>query len=625
MGNSFSRKAHKIVKLFFFCLLFDLYAEPIPYFSVYNTTPKYGAEAKHFDYINPNAPKKGALKISIAGTFDSLNPFSVMGNSPMHIAMLCFARLFDESQDEVGISYPYAAESIEISNDKSKITFFLRKNAVFSDGSPITADDILWSFNFLVKINPMMKQYYKDIIKVEVLNPHTIRFHSKNPNNKELPLILGQIYIYHSKFFEKYANERGAITKPFPVSGPYKICTADFGRTLVFERVKNWWGEDLLTNKGLYNFNIIEGHFFKDTIVAFQAFLAKNINLWIETSPKQWHTAYDVTSVKDKKIIKKLIPTENFQATKGLVFNLRREKFQDIRVRKAISLLFNFESLNKSVFYNEYSRLNSYYGTGELAHKGELTGEELEILQPYKNKVPSEVFGSTFKNPIYTDDFIPRKTLKQILALLKEAGWELKDQKLTNKNGEIFEINFLYSNSILEKVILHLQRNLQVAGIKLNPRFVDVTTYTEMIDQFDFDMATILIPQAHFLGNEQREFFGSKSARVKGSKNLAGIENAVVDELIEKLISAKNYQSMLHYAHAIDRVLCWNYYMILDWNFSALRIAYWNQFAMPEKTAKYAIFPILTWWFKQDITNEKTSPDQNIFTKIFNKVKGWIL
>lgn len=625
MGNYFSRKiSQKIILAFFYLIYVSLGAEPASYFSVHNITAKYDATARHFDYVNPNAPKGGALKMAIIGTYDGLNPFSITGTSPIHIAIFCFARLLDESQDEIGISYPYLAKSLEISTDKKTITYHLREEATFSDGTPITAEDVVWSFNFLIKINPMMKQYYKGISKVEAIDQSTVRFHSKNTKNKELPGILGQLCIYPSKFFKENMNESGVMTKPFPSSGPYEISTADLGHTLVFERVKNWWGEKIPTNVGQYNFDTIELQYFRDQNAAFQSFLAGNSNLWIETSSNKWHTAYDISAVKNGKIIKKILTGNTIQATKGFVFNLRQKKFQDIRVRKAISILFNFESLNKSILYNEYYRLNSYYGNAELAHSGKPAKEELDLLRPYKEKLPAEVFGPSFKNPAYKGDILPRETLQQALDLLKEAGWELKNQKLTNEKGEVFEISFLYTNASLEKVILHLQRNLAVAGIDLKARQVDASTYTEMVDQFDFDIVMIGIAQSHSLGNEQREYFGSKSAYVKGSKNLAGIENPVVDELIEKLVVAKDYESMLNCAHAIDRVLCWNYYMIMYWDFTGLRAAYWDQFAMPEKSPKYSPFPILTWWAKPNIPAEKIPQEQSIFTKTFNFIKSWV-
>lgn len=625
MGFKLSRKIQqKIVVILFSFLGASLDAESLTYFSVHNTASKYDERTQYFDYVNPNAPKGGALKLAVIGTYDGLNPFAVMGTSPIHIAIFCFAKLLDESQDEIGISYSYVAKNLEISDDKKTITYHLREEAIFSDGTPISAEDVIWSFNFLIKINPMMKQYYQDVSKVVAIDQHTVKFHSKNPGNKELPRVLGQIYIYPSKFFKEHMNESGVMTKPFPSSGPYKISVADFGRTLVFERVKNWWGEKIPSNVGQYNFDTIELQYFRDQNAAFQSFLAGNSNLWLEASANKWHTAYDIAAVKDGKIIKRIIPGSSIQATKGFAFNLRREKFQDIRVRKAISMLFNFESLNRSMFYNEYYRLNSYYGNSELAHNGEPTGEEINLLQPYKDKLPAEVFGPSFKNLVYKEDILPREILQQALDLLKEAGWELKDQKLMNTKGEVFEITFLYTNAILEKVILHMQRNLAVAGIELKPRQVDASTYTEMVDQFDFDMVMVGIAQDHSLGNEQREYFGSKSASVKGSKNLAGIKNTVVDELIEKLVVAKDYQSMLNCVHAIDRVLCWNYYMIMNWDFAGLRAAYWNKFAMPEKSPKYSPFPVLTWWEKPDIQHEEAPQDQGIINKIISTIKSWI-
>ena len=625
MGFGFSRKTQqKIILVFLSFLITPIYGEKKTYFSQYNSPPKYSKDSKNFEDVNPQAPKGGALKISVIGSFDGLNPFVVMGSSPPHVSLFCFARLFDESRDEVDVSYPYLAKNIDISDDRKTITYELQETATFSDHTPITAKDVVWSFNFLIKINPLMKTYYKDIEKVEDVNKHTVRFHSKNPQNKELPRILGQLSIFPSKFFQTHMTENGIIREPFPVSGPYKITTVDFGRTIVFERVKNWWGEKIPTNVGLYNFDTIELQYFRDRTAGFESFLAGNANVWIETSANKWHTPYDSDTIKNGKIIKKILPDNNHFATRAFAFNLRKVKFQDIRVRKAISILFNFESLNKTAFYSEYSRLNSYYGDQELAHKDALKGNELKLLQPHRDKVPSEVFGASFKNPVYLENIIPRETLKEALNLLKEAGWEIKDKKLTNKDGEIFEITFPYAEAQMEKVILHLQRNLEVAGINLRPRQVDTSTYVEMIDQFDFDIAMVIIGQSHTLGNEQREYFGSRSAHIKGSKNLAGIENPILDELIEKLIIAPDYQAMLDCAHAIDRVLCWNYYMILNWDFSGIRTAYWNVFAMPKKQAKYSSYPLIGWWEKKNhVADKKEGKNHGFIHDIIQKIKDW--
>lgn len=631
MGISLSCKIHqKIIVGFFSFLSAQVFAEKLSYCSVYNAAPKYTEQSKHTDYINPDAPKGGALKFPVIGTFDGLNPFVVMGSNPAYINLFCFAKLFDESQDEIGMSYPCIAKNVDISDDRKTITFELMEKALFSDGTPITAEDVVWSFNFLIKINPIMSNYYKDIEKVEAVDTHTVRFYSKNPQNKELALILGQLAIFHSKFFKQNSSEEGNIRIIFPVSGPYKLATADFGRTLVFERVKNWWGEKLPQNVGMNNFEKIELYYFRDRVAAFQSFLAGDTNFWIESQSTKWHTAYDIDQVKQGKIIKKVLPDTSRLATRGFAFNLRRAKFQDIRVRKAISLLLNFESLNKAAFYNEYTRNNSYYG-GELSHVDVPQGEELKLLEPHKDKLPIEVFGPAFRNSVYQEDILPRAVLQEVLELLKASGWELEDQKLVHKDGEVgevFEIIFPYSDASMEKIILHLQRNLAAAGIHLIPKQVDASTYTEMIDQFDFDMAMLVIGQSHTLGNEQREFFSSRSANIKGSKNLPGIENPIVDELIEKLIVAKDYQTMVDCAHAIDRVLCWNYYIVLNWDFSALRAAYWNIFGMPEQSPKYSPFPMLTWWQKPDAVQpkqpeeEKTKNDKGFVKKTFEQIKG---
>lgn len=588
-----------------------------PYFSMYNTTPIYNETAKYFDKINPNAPKGGKLHFSWVGAFDHLNPFIVFGTHPILVNFLCFARLLESSPDEIGVNYPYLAKSLKISADKKTITFYLNESAVFSDGTPITADDVVWSFEYLIKASPQMKQYYADIIGVKTVGKHTVEFISKNPDNKELPQIIGQLFIFSKKYFEQNMPESGAITKSFPVSGPYKISKVDSGKVIVFERVKNWWGENVPCNVGNYNFDNIQIDYYRDNKAAFQAFLSGDSNVWFETSAKQWNTAYDVPAVKQGKIKKTILTGDKIAMTSGFAFNLRKEKFKDLRVRKAITLLFNFQSLNKAVFYNEYNRLNSYYGSEELAHSDKPSDLELKILEPLQQQqLPKEVFEDAFKNRIYDQDLLPREVIHEALELLAEAGWHIKDQALVNAKGDAFEISIPFTAAGSEKPILHIQRNLQTVGIKVIPRQLDASTYTEAVDQFDYDMCSVLIPQSHSLGNDQREYFGSKSANIKGSRNYAGIENSAIDILIEQLINAQDYQTMLATAHAIDRVLCHNYYILLGWYFYGTRTAYWDKFDMPKETQKYQVLPIFSWWALPDSELKNQSTESNLFTKI---------
>lgn len=612
--------------LFMRCALFigllifnnNLWAEPQHYFSVYNEKPLYSESVKNFDKINPDAPKGGKLHFSRVGTFDHLNPFIIFGSHPLMVDLLCFARLLEQSYEEIGVHYGYLAKAVEVSDDKKTITFYLNENATFSDGSSITADDVVWSFEYLIKVSPQMKQYYSDVKSVKAIGTHTVVFTSENPKNKELPSIIGQLFILSKKYFEKNMPESGAFTDTFPVSGPYKVAKVVVGKTLVFERVKNWWGEKIPCNVGLYNFDQVHVDYYRDDKAAFQSFLSGNANVWFETSAKQWNTAYDVPAVKKGKIKKTILVGDKIARTGGFAFNLRKEKFQDARVRKALTLLFNFESLNRSSFFNEYSRLNSYYGSQELAHKGKPSELELKILEPFKQKLPKEVFEQAFKNNVYTQDILPREIIQEALDLLKEAGWAVKDQHLVNAKGEIFEITIPFTVAGSDKPILHIQRNFQAVGIKVIPRQLDVSTYTEVLDQFDYDMCSVLIPQSHLVGNEQREYFGSKSADVKGSKNYSGIKNPVIDELIEHLINAQEYTKMLASAHAIDRVLCWNYYILLGWYFDGVCAAYWDKFDMPKETPKYSVVPIFSWWAKSEIatTGEESA-------SWFEKIKAW--
>lgn len=603
-----------------FSLIFLNFIFASSYFNVYNLKPVHNENSKHFLGVNPNAPKGGKFCFAVIGSYDHLNPFIVIGNSPVLLNTLCFARLLESSPDELFTNYPYLAKTIEISADRKIITFNLFENATFSDGSPITAHDVEWSFEYIKSAHPKYKSYYHDIESVKVINDHKIQFVSKNPNNKEIPAILGQIFILSKKYFTKNMPESGAITEPFPVSGPYLIKSVDHGKTIVFERIKNWWGEKVISNVGFYNFDIVKVDYYRERNAAFQAFLSGDINLWIESSAKQWHTAYNVPAVAQGKIKKEILKTGRTPHTRGFVFNLRKSKFKDIKVRKAITLLFNFHSLNRTMFYNEYELLNSYYGCEELAHKGEPIGEELSLLEPFKHKLPKEVFGSSFENKVYNSDFIPREIVEEAIKLLKESGWEIKDHTLVNNKGEKFEIVIPFVQSDFEKIILHIQRNLQTIGIKVVPKQLDSSSYTEVVNQFDYDMCYLLIPQSYSLGNEQKEYFGSKSAKIKGSKNLAGIENEVVDSLINTLINSQSYESMLSAAHAIDRVLCWNYYMIMGWDFDGLRIAYQDIFERPQVVSKYSPIPMFSWWCKTEneakIKDSSFEKNESIFSKI---------
>jgi microcin C transport system substrate-binding protein len=615
---SFGRSA--LVAFFVFVSFLNAAAQP--YCSIYNTKPIYDEKVKHFEKINPSAPKGGTLHFSWVGTFDHLNPFIILGTHPVLVNMLCFARLMENSPEEIGVFYPYLANAIKISEDKKTITFYLNENATFSDDTPITADDVVWSFEYLIKASPQMKQYYSDVAGVKALDKHTVEFTSKNPSNKELPSIISQIFIFSKQYFEKNMPESGAITNPFPVSGPYKIAKVDGVKTLVFERVKNWWGEKVPCNVGNYNFEKVQLDYYRDDKAAFQAFLGGSANVWFEASAKQWNTAYEVSAVKQGNIKKKILVGDKIARTGGFAFNLRKEKFKDIRVRKAITLLFNFQSLNKAVFYNEYNRLDSYYGSAELAHTGKPAGLEKQILEPFKEQLPTEVFGDAFKNRVYEQDLVPREVVKEALDLLQEAGWTITDQKLVNAKGEVFEITIPFAVASIERAILHLQRNFQTVGIKVIPRQLDLSTYAEVLDQFDYDMCSVLIPQPHMLGNEQREYFGSKAADIKGSQNYAGIKNPVIDKLIEQLISAQDYETMLTTAHAIDRVLCWNYYILLGWDFHGARTAYWDKFGMPKETPKYQTVPIFSWWALPDAAVKTETSAFNI-ASMFEKIKAW--
>lgn len=557
---------------------------------------KYPETFVHFDYVNPNAPKGGLVKLATFGTYDSFNPFIIKG-TPAAGADLLFCSLLASAGDEPFSMYGYLAEKVEVAPDKKSVTFVLNKDAKFSDGTPVTADDVVFSFNILRKKGiPLFAQYYHDVKAVEKINPWEVRFIFTTDKNHELPVILGQFPVVSKVYYEKHDFEKAELV-PSVGCGPYKVKDFKAGQFVTYERIINWWGENLPSQKGQNNFDIRYVNY-RDQNVLFEAFKGGEYDFRLENIAKNWATGYNIPAVKTGKIILQKAPNELSQGIRMFVFNTRKPLFQDRKVREALAKIFDFEWVNKQLFFDTYTRSLSYFSNSPLASKGLPTGEELKILESFKDKLPPELFTQAFRLPITDGSGKNRKTLKEADSLLNEAGWVVKNGKRVNaKTNEPFAFKLLLRDPVYERVALALQRNLIPLGIEMEIRTVTPSQYVEKVEGYNYDMIDAIIPESETPGNEQREFWSSKFANMKGGRNFAGVQDPVVDQLVNFVIDSPDRSSLIERVHALDRVLLWGYYGIPGWHSKTSRIAYWNKFGMPEKKPKDGI-GFNTWWVK---------------------------
>lgn len=573
------------------------YGAPTKGFSPYGKL-KYPETFTHFDYTNPDAPKGGTLILGASGTFDSLNPEIVKGTPAAGIGVLTFARLLDECYDRAAESYPYLAESIDVDENHQYVIFHLNPEARFSDGHPITAEDVIWSFETIkTKGSPLYGMYYRNVTSVEKASDYSVKFLLDGTPNAELPQILGQLPVLPKHFYETHEFNSTSLIPP-PSSGPYTVESCDPGRSITYKRVTNWWGEKVPSQRGRYNFDTIRFDYYLDSNTAFEAFKTGKIHLRTESTIKTWKTGYHFPAVDKGLIIREEIEHEHNAHTYGFFFNTRRPQFEDVRVRKAITLAFDFVWANKHLFYNSYRRNKSYFPNSCFAATGLPDDEEKEVLTPHAANLPPQIFTTEFSLPEPETPEEKHEILKQCQALLDEAGWHVVNQILVNKKtGEPLQFDLLIQDRALEKVSLLLVRNLKKLGIQMHIRTVDSTTYTQRVEHQNYDMILATQPQSNSLGNEQRDFFGSKRADTVGSRNIAGVKNPVIDDLIEKLIQSNKYGQLCSRGKALDRVLLWNYYMIPAWHRTTYYVAYWDKFGHPGISPKmYPSVDFLSWW-----------------------------
>jgi microcin C transport system substrate-binding protein len=568
---------------------------------------KYPPGFKYFDYVNPDAPKGGAVRVTGIGTFDNFNLVvgGLKGTTALGIDLI-YDTLMVNSLDEVTSTYGLLAESVTYPDDYSSVTYRLRANAKWHDGQPVTPEDVIFSFNAFKTNNPRYAAYYQHVVKAEKTGEHDITFTFDMPGNRELPQIVSEINVLPKHWFEgadKAGNKRNVANttlEPPLGNGAYRIKEFVPGRSVVYERVKDYWGKDLPVNLGRDNFDEIRYEYYRDTLVALEAFKADQIDYRIENSAKNWATAYDFPAVKDKRVILEEFPVLRSGGMQAFVFNARRAKFSDPRVRRAFDLVFDFEEMNKQLFYGQYSRIASYFAGTELASSGLPSGRELEILETVRGQVPPEVFTTEYKSPVNGSPEAVRSNLREALRLLREAGYEVRNQKLVNaKTGEPLTVEFLNDDPTGERLALFYKPALERLGVTVTVRTVDEPQYEQRERNWDYDVITITSwGESLSPGNEQREYWGSKAADEPGSRNLVGIKNPTIDKLIDRVIFAKNREDLVAATHALDRVLLWNHYVVPQWTYGKVRTARWDRFSRPVELPKYGqgAFPTVWWW-----------------------------
>ena len=567
--------------------------------------PQYPADFKHFNWVNPDAPKGGSVTLGDIGGYDTMNLLPAGANTPSGLGLI-YDTLTAQSSDEAGAAYGLLAEAVSYPEDRSSVTYRLRKDARFNDRTPVTPDDLIWSFEQTKEISPNFTQYYKNVEKAEQTGDREITFRFSVKGNRELPQIVGEFPVMPKHYWlGKDANGKPRdITKstlePPIGSGPYRIAKMDAGHFIVYERVTDYWAKDLPLHVGMNNLDTIKYITYGDPTVEFEAFKAGEIDFRAENSSKRWAQDYTFKGIETGAVKKELYALKIPQGMQGFAFNLRRAKFVDPRVREAFDLAFDFDWSNKNLFFGQYTRSPSFFTNSDFAAVGLPGGRELEFLNEVKDQVPPEVFTKDYKNPVNPDETALREHFHQATELLKQAGWVIKNGQLVNeKTGEPMKLEVLMDDNTMERVFNPYFQNLKRIGVTANIRLVDAAQYIERLKSFDYDMIVAVLAQSESLGNEQREFWGTAAADIPGSRNVIGIKNPAIDKLVDHIILAKDRDELIAASRALDRVLLWNHFLVPNWHIPAARLAYWDKFRHPEHgPSRSTGFPTI-WWVDQ--------------------------
>ena len=555
---------------------------------------KYPAEFKHLDYVNPDAPKGGTLRRYDIGTFDTFNPFIIKGTAASGIGLV-HETLMTSSADEASAEYGLIARTVEVPDDLSHVIFDLRPEARFHDGAPVTADDVIWTFDTLRKKGaPIYRFYYKNIARAVKLGDRRVKFEFTGPPNRELPQITGQLPVLSKAWWSTRDFSRTTLEPPMG-SGPYRISSFEAGRFIELERVGDWWGRDLPINVGQYNFDRVRFDYYRDQTVALEAFKAKRYDLRMENTSLIWATGYDFPARRAGKVKMEEVPHARPTGMQAFVFNLRRPQFGDPVLRRAMAYAFDFEWSNKQLFYGQYARTKSFFSNSELAARELPSKEELSLLEPWRGRIPDEVFTKIYEPPSTDGSGNIRSNLRAALRLLRTAGYRIENRQLISPVTTApvaFEI--LLVSPAFERVVAPFARNLKRLGIEVAVRTVDQSQYVNRVRSFDFDMIVGGAGQSESPGNEQRDYWSSAAADREGSRNRAGIRNPAIDALVEKIVDARSRKEVITATRALDRVLLWNHYVIPQWHTRIDRLAHWDRFGIPGHP-KYGP-DIMSWW-----------------------------
>jgi microcin C transport system substrate-binding protein len=549
----------------------------------------------HFPYVNPQAPKGGELRTRGLGSFDNLNRFTIKGQTAVGLELI-YDTLLTSSADEPGSAYGLLAHSIAVAPDGLSATFFLRREAKFHDGRPVTAEDVVWSFDAIRAAHPFYAAYYHSISRAVADAPDQVTFYFEQSGNRELPLIVGQFAVLPKHYWTQNGRSLKDTTLEPPVgSGPYRIARVDNGRIITYQRDPNYWGRNLNVNIGRHNFALIRFDYFGDDGVSFEAFKAGEMDLREEFSSKNWATGYAIEAVKSGAMLVEEIDVDSGGGMQAFVMNTRRTPFDNRAVRQAFNLAFDFEWTNKNLFYGQYARTESFFGDGELAATGLPSAAELALLEPLRDALPSDVFTTAFENPKTAGDGNVRTNLREARRLLASAGWEIANGRL-EKQGQPLEVEFLLVQPGFERIVAPYIKNLEKLGVAARIRLVDPTQYQNRLNGFDFDIIVDSFGQSLSPGNEQRDYWSSESADREGGRNMIGIRNPAIDALVDKIIFADTRAALIAATRALDRVLLWSHYVVPQWHAPRERVAYWRGLSYPKPLPRHSLgFPDI-WW-----------------------------
>lgn len=571
---------------------------------------KYGVDFSHFDYLALDAPKGGKIAFTAPSwaynqnpqTFNSFNSFILKGDAPPRME-LCFASLMVRAFDEPDAVYGLVARSVSVSEDGNRYTFFLRPEARFHDGSPLTAEDVAFSLMLLKdKGHPLISQTVREMISAKALSSDAVEVTFSGKQTRQLPMTVSLLPVLSKRYYETQDFTRTTLEPPLGC-GPYRVGRHEQGRYVEYERVEDWWGRDLPVARGAFNFDVIRLEFFRDRQIAFEAMKKGALTFYEEFVSKSWATEYDFPARNEGKVIKTTFPDDRPAGAQGWFFNTRLEKFSDPRTREAIGLAFDFEWTNETLFYGLYKRTNSFFENSEMMATGLPSEAELALLEPLREQLPAGVFGEVWSAPVSNGSGQDRGLLRRATQLLNDAGWKRDGKRLVNAAGDPLEIEFLSNSPSFERVIQPFVKNMKLIGVEARFRLVDPAQYQARMNDFDFDVVGRRYALDATPGEGIRQYWGSEAAGNAGSANLAGINDPAIDTLIEKIIHAESRQAMTVACRALDRVLRASHYWVPNWYKASHTVAYWDRFGFPPEKPRYD-FPVeTTWWIDKNKTD----------------------